>query len=715
MAIQQLSSIRPDPQDLKAQLQAQLSTKKSWKDLLTSGVGETVLEFFASIGSYDQYSIERMFKEAFPQTARQDSSIYGSTRQLGVRLQRKSPAGLKFTLKNNSSSNITILPYTQMAVGGVKVFNRTQIIIPPGGPYNSDGANPISDAAFIAANGGSAFLPIQVYEGSVVTKFGADGFIGTGNDFQVVISAESGFVISDVDVQVFVNSVLLRRVTDGLWNYKVENTIAYGSQVITPVVGPTLINLPNTNLVPGSVVVPNYTVVTSAPAAPNQVQVDYLAGTLMFYTSLAYPTQRTATYRYYVAVDTSIWQDMTTAQGNVQVQFGNTYFGTKPAAGSTVELKYVITRGLSGNDASLGAQLITYSGQPANLILTSTTGLVGGADQIATRLYKSLAPSLFSAQERAVTQSDYNATALLYGTQIIDAVIQGQRDLDVSNNEYMNLARVWLIYYNDPSDVINPGNPWNAQDFNAFIDFLRKRSMYALRFFYDEDIAAHTDPFDSPAHIYGAAHAVPINVLIEATVACQNFADLNEVKSAVENAIDSFLALRKGSISRDIYVSDVYSTILKAHPAIDFINLVHPVYDRITNYETVEISATQAGGGAIPIGTYEYRVAAIFDTPEYPSTKETRATKLVVVTTTVANRKITLTWTPLWGATGYRIYGYLPGSPVQYLATTTNTVTFNNHTTGWVAGTPKLIDESGLRYPRKGNVTITTEYTYRQN
>lgn len=622
MTVQQLSTIKPDVEDIVTQLQSQLSTKNSWKDLLTTSVGETILEFIATVGGNDQYAIERAFKEMFPQTARLDSSIYAITRLLGVRLQRKVPAQTSITVVNTGAP-VVISPFTQLSVAGYSVYNRDAITIPTG-------------AWTTTTLSGTPYL----YEGQIRTLTKT----ATGNPFQTIISTETNFTIANEDVLVEVNSVAIPRTTDGLWNYKVQ----------TPPISAT-----------------------------------------------------------------DVWQDLTTPEGALQILFGNDLYGLNPVSGATLDVTYAVTTGAQGNDGSIAGQKITYTGQPVTLTITADAGgLVGGGNEIATSLYKTLAPQLFGSSERAVTQQDYNATALLYSTDIVDAVFLGQRDLDSTSSVYMNLCKVWLLYNND---INNGGVPWNNTQFNNFIDFMRKRSMYALRFFYDVAIAANPDPDDGPTpHTYGAAHAVPVTINIAAEVSCKNYADLTEVQTAVDTALDNFLVLQYGSISRDIYVSDIMSVIKQAHAAIDYVNLNSPTSNVLTNYKTLNASNVvlplEPGGSIIP-GNYEFRVSAIFDSPMYPGLVETKATEYTVATVTTNPSAITLSWSEIAGAVGYNIYcdRTYPGNPYLVLSVGASSSYTFYAIPADVAGPviPPNQDSSGLRYPRKGTVNITTTYTYR--
>ena len=95
--------------------------------------------------------------------------------------------------------------YSQFTINGITLFNRNAITIPAGQ---------------------SVLAGVTLYEGYIVSY----SFQGTGVDFQVYISPETGFVISDSDVEVIVNSQAIRVITDGLWNYSGANGNAVADQ-----------------------------------------------------------------------------------------------------------------------------------------------------------------------------------------------------------------------------------------------------------------------------------------------------------------------------------------------------------------------------------------------------------------------------------------------------------------------------------------------------
>lgn len=670
MTVQQLSTITPDPEDIVTQLQIQLGSKNSWKDLLTSAVGQTILEFVAAVGANDQYAIERVFKEMFPQTARLDSSIYAITRLLGVRLQRKNPAYMQTVQFVNTGASILIPEYSQFSVGGYSLFNRVSLTVPTG------------------------TTNFTLYEGEVRSA----PYTATGNSFQTIISNETGFVIAEEDIVVRLNNVFIPRTTSGLWNYKVI-TQPYSDVGIVPVVGPATVSLTKTDIVIGTLVVPGFTVVTTTPTSATEVQIDYAAGTLLFYTSGIVVTPITVTYDYSINGVTNVWQDLTTPEGNLQIQFGNSLYGFVPPISSNISLVYVVTKGTQGNDSSIPTgQKVSYSGQPSYLTITAQSGLEGGTDEIAASLYKNTAPQLFAASlDRAVTQQDYNAVALGY-PGMIDVVIQGQRDIDPNDVTYMNLARVWMLHTG--SDWAYPAD---QNLFDDFTEWLKARSMFALRFYYDTALAA----------LYGISRPVPINITVGAEVSIQNFADPTQVLEDVNTALDTFFALKYGSISRDIYISDIISVIKQANSAIDFVILRNPTTNIITNYNGMNPEVTSyTTGGTLPAGTYEYRIVANFGAPLYPAPVTTNSTEYVTAVTTGATSSVLISWQPLAGALSYDVYGRVNGS-LGFLINTSNRTFLDTNALPVIPATLPEIDETGLRYPRLFTKNINTVFTYR--
>jgi hypothetical protein len=117
----QLSNIAPDFDSLVAQLQSSADGfPGTWKDRITSSMGQTLVEMIAAIGAYSQYAIESSYQETFPDSAKNADSLYAAANYAGVRISRKSPAEVTFSM-TNATGSVTIPPYTQFVGAGTKV------------------------------------------------------------------------------------------------------------------------------------------------------------------------------------------------------------------------------------------------------------------------------------------------------------------------------------------------------------------------------------------------------------------------------------------------------------------------------------------------------------------------------------------------------------------------------------------------------------------
>ena len=191
MANVQLSLIKPDFEDIRSQLEATLSGYTAWRDMLPTGTGRTLADWIAAVGANDQYAIEHAFRESF-RTARLDSSIFAQALMLGVRLVRKAPASTRVRLTNTSTNTLYVDGYSQFSSSKYSLFNRDAFSV---GPMESK--------------------EVTLFQGVVKSKES----VGDGSDFQMFVSEDADFTVSDQDVRVFVNNVLVERSERGLWNF----------------------------------------------------------------------------------------------------------------------------------------------------------------------------------------------------------------------------------------------------------------------------------------------------------------------------------------------------------------------------------------------------------------------------------------------------------------------------------------------------------------
>jgi hypothetical protein len=205
----QLSQTKPDFESLVVQLQLFLNSRATWNDLLTSSTGQTLIEMMAAVGTFNQFAVEVAAREGFLHTAVRESSIYAITRMLGVRINRKNPAGCDVRLsRGGDSAYPRLIPkFTQFTVNGQPFFNRNAIMF----------------------NAGATTADGKLFEGTVKTQtIPADS-----TSFREIYLNEPGFIVSNTDVQVeLVNpslntSELWEVIDDGIWTAGPDDPVYY--------------------------------------------------------------------------------------------------------------------------------------------------------------------------------------------------------------------------------------------------------------------------------------------------------------------------------------------------------------------------------------------------------------------------------------------------------------------------------------------------------
>ena len=212
----QLSQVRPDFADLVLQLQIFLNSRATWKDLLASSTGQTLMEMMAAVGTFNQFAVENAARESFLTTAVRDSSIYAITRMLGVRITRKNPASTTVTLTRLDPTYPQLIQeLTQFTVNGVPFFNRDAITF----------------------RSGELSIPFVLYEGTVKTQLLA----ATSTSFYELSLNEPAFVVSDnvKDSRITVIRsdtgvrTLWSRIDQGIWTALATDNVYYDSTLGT--------------------------------------------------------------------------------------------------------------------------------------------------------------------------------------------------------------------------------------------------------------------------------------------------------------------------------------------------------------------------------------------------------------------------------------------------------------------------------------------------
>lgn len=371
-------------------------------------------------------------------------------------------------------------------------------------------------------------------------------------------------------------------------------------------------------------------------------------------------------------------QDTTNPSGQLDLFFGNNAFGTMPANGSEIRINYIITKGANANNVNFIDTPIAYD---INTDITgrAITGLVDGANEHAAELYRKISPLLFAAGERAVTQNDYEAIAFNY-PGVLDVRVLGQRDLAPTNVKWMNLIRMSII----------ASSPWDDIAWKNFIAWYRKRTMYSTVFYRYDPIQSIID--------------------INAKVFCFSTVDLNTVRNSIIQALQDFFSPRKGIIGLNVYKSDVLEVIKHAHAGVDYIKLYSPFTDTFMSITgPVHASAVLSPGGTLIPDTYLYHITSLTNKGE---TLPVSSTSITLTTT----GSVTITWTNVEGAIGFRVYGRKKehmGLLLSTPQTNDDTYTFSDVGSLIPGALQPDVDTSGIYYPVLGNVSIETQYTDR--
>lgn len=225
-----LSDLTVEYSDFVDQFNTFLQNQAVWQGTLTTQTSQTLVGLGASIGTFQTTRIYRATEDAFPETALSDDAIRSTAQMQGLRMTRFLPAAITATVV--APADISIPALTQFTVGGSYYFARQQFTLLANTPQ-----------------------VVTLFEGSVI-RYSTQGL---GTDLQAWISSEDSFTVSDQDVQVTVNNVIIPKAFGGLWNY--DNQPAYSDLTLAD--GRLLVQFGNAQF--GTIPQINDTVIISYP------------------------------------------------------------------------------------------------------------------------------------------------------------------------------------------------------------------------------------------------------------------------------------------------------------------------------------------------------------------------------------------------------------------------------------------------------------------
>lgn len=139
------------------------------------------------------------------------------------------------------------------------------------------------------------------------------------------------------------------------------------------------------------------------------------------------------------------------ANGTFTIYFGDGYIGKNLKDGNIVLVEYLDTKGAEGNKASRFTAVVGIGGYTANVIVSTANVAAGGAYKETTEQIRFRAPLHYTAQNRAVTKSDYGVllekdypyidSVSVWGGEENDPVMYGKIFISIKPKENYALSR----------------------------------------------------------------------------------------------------------------------------------------------------------------------------------------------------------------------------------------------------------------------------------
>ncbi len=515
-----LSAVKPDFASILLQLQIYLQSTGTWLDLQTSSTGQTLLEMMAATAAFNQFAIESAARETTLTTAARDSSVYAITRMLGVRIHRKTPAGVSVQLiRDTVDTSETIATYTTFDVNGTMFFNRHALMFVQG---SNQAAERLYYGTPLEVIGQNAFK----LDNTIVVSLK----IKTGDRFLVLANSgnDSGSVrtIQYMGGNVGTSRFELVAGQPDFTDLGVNTRISLLSEVA--------------RLYEGSVLEETF---TSTGTAFQQ----YYLSTRFFKVSdidveVRVYDEQSKGFQKWERTEDGLWVsdaydmvyfDNTSGAGEAIIAFGDGINGVSPKLGSQVKVKYAVTIGAQANNGLTNLEVALPT---MNTVKGLTVSVVaGGADEKPASYYRTMAPLIFKARNRGVTISDYKAVALDY-PGIISVSLQCQRDIAPNDLRWMNQVQMCLL------PAATNTSSLTAAEWDEFLLYMDKKKHAAVNI-------VPKDPTRAP-------------VQIDLTLALRTQYLASSVLPTAEAAVRALFIRQSDTLGRRIPVSDITKAAL---------------------------------------------------------------------------------------------------------------------------------------------------------
>jgi hypothetical protein len=218
----------------------------------------------------------------------------------------------------------------------------------------------------------------------------------------------------------------------------------------------------------------------------------------------------------------------------VECKFGDGNYAGLPAAG-TLTFGYTVldTAQKTSTPPPVGSTA-TAAGYAVVATVTSSSFPTANQDAPPPSFYKAIGPGGAANNQRAVTRDDCRAEALQY-PGVVDALFQGQAEINPSDLRWMNVLTVTLI-------TTTPWSPLQWLNFKNFMESERTCAGFWL---------VRLDP-------------TPVHITLPVSIAALSIADLNSVTSLTQAAVTAFFAVQAGSLGGSYAYSDIIVAVMEA-------------------------------------------------------------------------------------------------------------------------------------------------------
>lgn len=279
----------------------------------------------------------------------------------------------------------------------------------------------------------------------------------------------------------------------------------------------------------------------------------------------------------YSAKDLIFYQN-STAEGNVEIRFGNDLYGAIPPNNVILNFLYVTTLGSQSNNSATGLDVVFNSfnmyvpdrvsytdtldlqnkiSLVTNSVKASTvTAITNGDDGRNKTFYQAVGPFLNSAKKGMIRKPEHRAVGLTY-PGMVDILFRNQKDVAPYNRNLINVCYVTPLMQNG---VLMTDNQWSD-----FVEFLNERQIWRLDWVLKQPEA--------------------ITVDVNAKLYCNLNSNITNVVSYAEYNLRQKFGIQLGSLGYSMEKSDLYD-ILKLNYLnlqVDYVELDTPVSDITIN------------------------------------------------------------------------------------------------------------------------------------